>query len=51
MTFIGKHGLVIPHFNEAHFNQCPEIVWTDRRKFCPLVFDIAEHPAKMYRPV
>jgi len=51
MTFIGKLGNVVPHLDEAHFGQGPEIVRTDRRKFCSLGFDIAQHPAKMDRPV
>ena len=45
MALIGKHGLVILHFNEAHFGQCPEIVRADRRQFCSLGFDIAQYPA------
>jgi hypothetical protein len=50
MTCIGKHRLIIQHFDKTHFDQCPEIVRTDRRQFCPVGFDIAEHPAKMDSP-
>jgi hypothetical protein len=42
MIFVGEHGLIIPRFDEAHFDQCPEIVRTDRRQFCPVAFDITQ---------
>jgi hypothetical protein len=36
MTFIGKLGNVVLHLDKAHFGQGPEVVRTDRRKFCSL---------------
>jgi hypothetical protein len=45
LTFVGKHGDLIAHFDESHFDQGPEIVRADRHKFGPLAFDIAQHPA------
>jgi hypothetical protein len=41
MTFIGKHWLFIPHFDEAKFDQRHEIALADGCKFCSLGFDIA----------
>jgi hypothetical protein len=49
MTFIGKVGEIVVHLNEAHFNQCPEIVRADRRQFCPPALDVAQYPAEMDR--
>ena len=31
MPFVGNHWLVVAHFDKAHFNQSPQIVWTDGR--------------------
>jgi hypothetical protein len=50
-TFVGEHGNLIAHFDESHFDQCPEIVRTDRHKFGSLAFDITQHPAEMDRRV
>ena len=49
LTFVGEYGDFIPYLDEAHFNQRPKIIQIDRRQFCPLAFDITQHPAKMYR--
>jgi hypothetical protein len=49
MTFIGKVGEIVVHLNEAHFNQCPEIVRADRRQFCPPALDVAQYPAEVDR--
>ena len=31
MPFVGEHWRVVSHFDKAHFNQSPQITWTDRR--------------------
>jgi hypothetical protein len=49
MAFIGKHWLIVPHFDKAHFDQRREIVRIDGRQLHPLGFDIAQHPTKMDR--
>ncbi len=50
VTCISKHRFIIAHFDEAHFDQGPEIIGADRRQFCPIGFEIQQHPAKMDRP-
>src|SRR2546421_12811303 len=47
MTLVGKLGNFTLHLNEAHFNQRPQIVRTDRREIRPPGFDIAQRAAKM----
>jgi hypothetical protein len=32
VAFIGKHWLIVSHFDKAHFGQGPEIVRTDGRQ-------------------
>jgi hypothetical protein len=51
MTRVGKHGLLILHLDEAHFDQGPEIVRTDRHKFGSPAFDVTQHPAEMDRRI
>ena len=50
-TFVGDQGSLIPHLDEAHSNQGLKIVGTHGRQFRPLGFDVAQHPAKMDRPI
>jgi hypothetical protein len=47
MTFVGEHRDIIPHLHQAHFGQDPQIIEADRRKFCSLGFDVAEHPTEV----
>ena len=52
MIFIGKLGnIIIPHLDEAKFNQRHQIVLADWRQFCSFGFDIAQHPAETYRSI
>jgi hypothetical protein len=37
----------ISHFDEAHFDQGPNVVRTNGRQFCPFAYDIAQHPAEV----
>jgi hypothetical protein len=48
-TLVGEQGDLIAQIDKSHFDQCPEIVRTDRHKFCALAFDIAQYPAEMDR--
>jgi hypothetical protein len=50
-TFVGDQGDLIPHLDEAHSNQGLKIVGTHGRQFRPFGFDVAQHPAKMDRPI
>jgi hypothetical protein len=43
---VGIHRHILAQFDEAHFEQSPQIFGTDRRHLHPLAFDIAQCPAK-----
>jgi hypothetical protein len=47
LAFVGEQGDLVSHFDKSHFDQCTEIVRTDRRQFGSLAFDIAQDPAQM----
>jgi hypothetical protein len=49
MTQVGKHGLLILHLDEAHLDQGPEIVRTDRQEFGSLAFDVTQRPPETDR--
>jgi len=51
VTLMGKLGNVVPHFDEAKFNQRHQIALANGRKFGSPGFDIAQHPAQTYRSV
>jgi hypothetical protein len=46
MTLVGEYRDIIPHLQQVHFGQGPQIIEADRRKFGSLGFDVAEHPAE-----
>jgi hypothetical protein len=51
LTFVREHRKLVSHLDESHFEQRSEIARTDRRKLCPLAFDIAQRPAEADRGI
>jgi hypothetical protein len=49
MPRVCEYRAIVPHLDEAHFNQSPKIIRADGRQFHPLAFNIAQRPAKMDR--
>ena len=49
VAFACEHWGFVTHFDKAHFDQGPQVIRADRRKFCSLGFNIAQSPAEMDR--
>jgi hypothetical protein len=49
MTRVGQHGFFVLDLDEAHFDQGPEIIRTDRQELGSLAFDVTQRPTEPYR--